>query len=125
LVYDGRMTDDARLLGELASLLESLKLSEARGSGADTAREQADLLLARVDALTAALRRRPPGTISPEGERLLARLALADIAALAASMRAAVHEIGTALERESEEARRAYEAAAGLATVKTAEESQL
>ena len=60
------MNDDARLLAELTETLASLRLVEARGSSSETAQEQLDALLARLEATTTVLRRHPPGTVSQE-----------------------------------------------------------
>jgi hypothetical protein len=114
VVYDDGVTDDARFIAQMTELLDALRLVEARESIDATTQEQLDALLARIAAVTTALRQHPLGTISVVAERLAARLALADLAASAAALRAMVQASAAGLEQHATAAEAAYSRAAEL-----------
>lgn len=84
-----------RPAADLLDILTRLALRPADvGSSAAAVRGQQDLLLARVSALTAAVRDAPAG----DDARLAARLLLADIGLVLAHLRGQATELAAALD---------------------------
>ena len=111
--YDHGVTHESPLLRDAAAVLESLRLVEARTSSAETGREQLDVLLARVAGLTALLRG-AGNTRDAEAERLVTRLALNDLAMIAAHLRSTSDEIGKRLEHSAAAAAESYDQVSAL-----------
>jgi hypothetical protein len=84
---------------DLTALLERFRLEASAKSTAEVTEAQLDIALARIAALTEALRNADDG----EASRLASRLLLGDLAMVAAYFRARTNDIAVSLSRVLED----------------------
>jgi hypothetical protein len=97
---------------DLLDILTRLRLQPADTTSADAAvRGYLDLLMARIAALTAALR---SGSVEPVQEALAARLLLADVTAVVAQLRGHANELALSLSAALHATRAALDDASGV-----------